>query len=88
MNTIISQHRHEYERADRRAAPRIQVGIRCPNCYGPHVEQSTRVECGHVPYSWHGPEQSYVVYAYSCQTCGAEFVAGTTEHYLRRHYAH
>jgi hypothetical protein len=87
MNTI-SQHRHEYERSDRRAAPRTQVGIRCPNCCGPHVEQSTRVECGHVPYSWHGPEQSYAVYAYSCQTCGAEFVAGTTEHYLRHHYAH
>jgi hypothetical protein len=87
MNTI-SQYRKIDERVDRRAVPRTRIGGKCPNCCGPHVEQTTRIECGNAPYSWRDPDQPYAIYAYSCQTCGAEFVAGTTEHYLRRAYTH
>ncbi|GEM_PF-2641791 len=88
MNTISQHQKSEYERVDRRAVPRAQVGVKCPNCCGSHVEQNARIECGSIPYSWHDSRQPYAVYSYSCQTCGAEFVAGSTEHYLRRHYVH
>ena len=39
-----------------------------------------------MPFIWHKPELSYAVYNYCCQTCGAEFITGTTECYHRRHH--
>jgi len=85
MNTM-TQYRHEHESIDRRAKVRVENTTRCPNCYSAHVEQGGLIEGGQALFPWHDHSQTYAVYAYSCQSCGAEFVAGATERYLRRHH--
>jgi hypothetical protein len=77
---------HHHEQIERRAAARAANTVRCPNCFSPHVEQDEPIEFGQAPFVWHNPGMKYAVYAYTCQTCGAEFVTGSTECYHRQHH--
>lgn len=86
MNTL-AEYRHEHERIDRRAKVRAENTIRCPNCYSSHVEQGEFIEGGRALFPWHDQSHTYAIYAYSCQSCGAEFFAGATERYTRRPHA-
>ena len=89
MNTM-TQYRPEHERIDRRAKVRAENTTRCPNCYSSHVEQGEFIKGGQALFPWYDHSQdhsqTYAVYAYPCQSCGAEIVTGSTEHYLRRHH--
>ena len=77
---------HYHEQIERREAARAASTVRCPNCASSHVEQDAPIEFGHAPFDWHNPGVKYAVYAYSSQTCGAEFVTGSTECYHRQHH--
>lgn len=82
----MNQYRPEHERIDRRAKVRAENTTRCPNCYSAHVEQGELIKGGQALFPWHDHNQTYAIYAYSCQFCGAEFMEGATEHYFRRHH--
>jgi len=85
MNTM-TQYQHEHELIDRRAKFRAENTTMCPNCGGIHVEQGEFIEGGHTLLPWYNHSQTYAVYAYTCQSCGAEFIAGSTERYFRQHH--
>ncbi len=76
----------QHDQTEQRAASRPENTVKCPSCASSHVEQVEPVEFGRAPFVWHKPELTYAVYTYCCQTCGAEFITGTTEHYHRRHH--
>ena len=84
MNTM-TEYRHEHTHIDRRANVRAANTTHCPNCNSVHVEQGELIKGGQAMFPWYNHSQTYAVYAYSCQSCGAEFVDGASEHYVRRH---
>lgn len=75
----------QHSSTERRATPRSDSMVHCPNCSSPHVEQGEPIECGQLSSVWDNTKPIYAVYVYSCQACGADFVIRTTEHYHRQH---
>ena len=84
----IQHLKHLCEQVDRRSVHRSETAVRCPNCLSPHIEEGSPVECGQIPLPWHEVHQLYSVHAYTCMSCGAEFIAGTKRQIDTGAYVH